>query len=241
MSNGESSAQGESGAFVDRVIQRGRLRLQNAPWVHRFDLLSRRQLQEFARQFWLFVDRFPRFLASLIGNCPDVGLRQVLVANLVDECGGVHRLSTADVSRAHPLLFVRFCRALGLTEDDLRVTRPSAGTRLLILEHEEAACRSPFLHGLGVIGLAGECQADKWVAVLEGLRSRNEFSEDELEFFAAHQPADEQHGTAIRNFLKRCLDKEDDRRLIESGAEAGITSRVAFWESLEQQLSTERS
>lgn len=61
-------------------------------------------LGTYARQYFQHVKQFPRYVSATHSNCEDIGPRQLLLENLVDEERG---------DRNHPELWLRFAEGIG--------------------------------------------------------------------------------------------------------------------------------
>src|SRR5438874_5137026 len=85
--------------------------------------LTRAELEEYARQYYHYALAFPTFVSAMHANCDDLGVRQLLLENLIEEERGEEN---------HPELWLRFCDALGLDRDAVRAGAPNAATRALI-------------------------------------------------------------------------------------------------------------
>ena len=61
--------------------------------------LSRETLREYAAQYYRHVEAFPRYLSAIHSRCDDLGTRQAILENLIDEERGAEN---------HPELWLRF-------------------------------------------------------------------------------------------------------------------------------------
>ncbi len=209
----------------------------NHPFLSKIGTLSIDQLKTFASQFYLYVRMFPRLMGAIVYNTPDESVRLPLILNLINECGGVRNLNGFDNQYTHPALFRVFTRALGIPEKELEATEPLPSTRQFIETYEHLYLQSPFLKAMGAVGPGTECAVPKmYLPILEGLRTQNHFSENDLHFFALHLPIDQEHCDMICEALAPYLNDEENRRLVREGALEALESRKQFWDGLEKEV-----
>ena len=86
------------------------------PFYRKWDegKLSMAEPQEYAKQYYHFVQNFPMFVSAVHSNCPDPEIRKMLVENITDEDG--FKSPVAD----HPALWMNFGKALGISEKEMQ-------------------------------------------------------------------------------------------------------------------------
>lgn len=178
--------------------------------------VSREDLKNLAVWFYHFTSLTPRVFGTIYANCPDPKVRRAILMNLVDEDTG-----ESGGTESHPDLAMRFCEALGMTREeaenhdlwpewrevaDWRVN--FAGTE----HHAVAMC---------TLSIAGESQFMRaCMRIAPALRKHYQMSARDVESWAAHIEADEEHsGTAFEIAATRITTPEHQealkRRLIE--------------------------
>jgi pyrroloquinoline-quinone synthase len=172
--------------------------------------LTRDELQEYARQYWHYALAFPTFLSGIHAHTDDLGVRQLLLENLIEEERGAEN---------HPELWLRFCESLGLDRDEVRAGSPNAATGALI-DCMRSLAREGALHeGLAAL-YAYESQVPAVAkAKIAGLAQYYEM--DAPQFFSVHEEADVHHSATSRDLLNRLCD--DDAKVAQA---EHATSRV---------------
>jgi pyrroloquinoline-quinone synthase len=116
----------------------------------------------------------------------------------------------------HVALWLRFCEGLGLTEEEVRTSRPNAETQALV-DGFRAACftQSP-AEGLGAM-YAYESQAPEIARQKIAGLARNYGIDDErtVSFFRVHQEADVAHSSAEREAIEAVVRSDSDRVRVE--------------------------
>jgi pyrroloquinoline-quinone synthase len=162
--------------------------------------LSRGELQEYARQYWHYALAFPTFISAMHAQCDDLGTRQLLLENLVEEERGAEN---------HPELWLRFCESLGLERDEVRNGAANDATRTLIATMRSLAREGALHQGLAAL-YAYESQIPSVAkAKLEGLAERYGIRAGrDVAFFAVHMEADVVHSETSRALLTSLCDSD---------------------------------
>jgi pyrroloquinoline-quinone synthase len=173
--------------------------------------LSREQLRQYAAQYFHHVLAEPTYLSNVHSNTPhfasdgtaDLGARQTILANLVDEEFG---------PKNHPALWRRFAASLGLSDAELAATRPLPATQRLIETFTEICRNRPYYAGLAALH-AFESQVPAIAAVkIDGLRRFYGFEDPAgFEFFTVHAEADVEHSAAEWALIERAADSDEKR------------------------------
>ena len=95
--------------------------------------LTRAQLGAWVCQHYQYVSQFPRWCATVYGDCPDADARDFLLENIVEEESGVK----------HVDLLIRFGEACGVSRHDVETARQLPTTRALTAWCYETS-RQPF-------------------------------------------------------------------------------------------------
>jgi pyrroloquinoline-quinone synthase len=148
--------------------------------------LSRDQLGAWAAQHYQYVSQFPRWCATVYGECPDADARDFLLENILEEESGTK----------HVDLLIRFAEACGTTKE--RVEDPdnmNAVTRGLQGWCYATAIREHFVVATAALVVGLESQVPSiYRKQLPPLLDSYGFTEDEVEFFDLHITSDEVHG-----------------------------------------------
>jgi pyrroloquinoline-quinone synthase len=169
-------------------------------------------LREYAKQYFHFEAAFPTFLSAVHSRCGPGPTRQAILENLWDEEQGAEN---------HLALWLRFCRALGLEEAEVRASEPNEATRALI-DGFDAACREGTVaQGLAAL-YAYESQAPAVAeAKIEGLRRFYHFEDaSNYAFFSVHRELDVEHSGAERAAVVAAATDESARRGLEEATRA---------------------
>jgi len=146
--------------------------------------LTRPQLGAWASQHYQYVSQFPRWCATVYGDCADADARDFLLENIVEEESGTK----------HVDLLIRFAEACGVSRAEVERTRQLPTTRGLTAWCFEMS-RAPFhvaAAGL-LVGLESQVPGI-YRRNLPPLTTHYGFTDHEVEFFAIHIEADEVHG-----------------------------------------------
>ena len=198
---------------LDAII--GQNKMLNHPFYQTWNMgkLSREALRGYAKQYYHFVQAFPRFLSATHANTPQLSVRQELLENLIEEERGEGN---------HPGLWTRFAEALG-------ISREEAGSDTILPEtqecvdtlHEITRDRS-YLAGVAAL-YAYESQIPEVAKVkIDGLRKfYGVHGERALSFFTVHQEADVYHSGGERKILaQHATTPEEQQVCLDAAREA---------------------
>ena len=73
--------------------------------------LTKPELQGYAKEYYRFESEFPRFLSAIHSRCEDLGMRQQILENLIDEERG---------EKNHPELWLRFAEGLDVDREEVK-------------------------------------------------------------------------------------------------------------------------
>jgi pyrroloquinoline-quinone synthase len=176
-------------------------------------------LRDYARQYFAFEVRLPRFLTALHSRAEDSATRAVLLDNAWDEEHGTEN---------HAELWLRFAESLGLTRDEVMTATANGSTQALVDTYKDLSERAPVAAGIAAL-YAYESQLPAVAdAKICGLEKHFGFTDvakrDGLTFFKAHRTIDVGHAAREREALERA---DVDGALV--GARAALT---AWWDFL---------
>ncbi|ACT69447.1 tena/thi-4 family [Neorickettsia risticii str. Illinois] len=181
--------------------------------------LSKRDLQEYACQYFNHVNETPRYLSTLHSKCLDMETRQVLLDNLIDEEKGEEN---------HPKLWLDFCSFIGLESKKVRNAKLLETTKNLSSTFFRLS-NSSVAEGIGAL-YAYERQipeiARVKIASLKKFHSVND--ERALKFFSVHEEADKWHSQECEDLIK-----EMDEHEKESARKGALELASALWRFLD--------
>ncbi|MEX2081583.1 MAG: CADD family putative folate metabolism protein [Dehalococcoidia bacterium] len=162
--------------------------------------LEMAQLQEYARQYYHFELAFPRYLSAIHTRTEDPEIRQLILDNLWDEEHG---------PRNHPVLWLEFAAALGLSPEDVVQSAPNAQTAALVGHFQRAANEAPVAEAMATLfAYEGQVPAIAWQKI-KGLTENYGFQPAQFEFFSVHLVADIAHSGAEMQAIETLCEDED--------------------------------
>ncbi|MEM6672320.1 MAG: iron-containing redox enzyme family protein [Planctomycetota bacterium] len=198
--------------------------------------------RELARWYHGYSSRFPLYLQAVIQRLQREDHRELLGENLAEERGRLDPderetieslgIDIADVDGVpHPVLFERYCDAVGITAD-IRRTAPSAtlewrSTFLGALRAGSAA------FGVGALGLATESiVAATYEKILDGLKRVDGLDRRDMVFFELHCHVDDQHQEDLLEIACDLAAENGGMAELERGMLASLELRANFWDAL---------
>lgn len=158
------------------------------------------KLQEYARQYYHFEAAFPRYLSSIHARTDSPQIRQLLLDNLWDEEHG---------DRNHPVLWLEFAAALGVSGDQVKNATLRPETRALIDHFNGTSREAPLAEALGTLfAYEGQVPAIAWQKI-KGLTEHYNFEPRQFEFFSVHLVADIAHAGAEMQSIAMATEDED--------------------------------
>jgi pyrroloquinoline-quinone synthase len=180
-------------------------------------------LLEYARQYYAFETRLPRFLTALHARSEDRAVRTALLSNAWDEEHGEHN---------HAELWLRFAESLGLSRREVTDATPNESTRALVDTYRDLAENAPVEAGVAAL-YAYESQLPAVAdAKISGLNAHYGFTAADkqpgLTFFEVHRAIDVEHAVAERTIVESSLDTGDQAHG-ESIARGARRALEAWW------------
>lgn len=161
--------------------------------------LTREDLAHYARQYYAQESRFPRYLSAVHSNCPDAGVRKVLLDNLNEEEAGYEN---------HPELWLRFAGAVGADRPSVQDAALHAKTQDCLSAFDRLS-RGGWQAGMAALYAYEAQQPAVARTKIEGLKNRYGLdSKDALGFFQVHESADEWHSRSERDILSKELERD---------------------------------
>lgn len=185
--------------------------------------LVKKDLQEYACQYFNHVKEFPKYLSAIHTNCDDIKIRQVILGNLIDEEQGEEN---------HPELWLRFGKALDV--DRVNVENAALLPSTIALANTFVSLvKKSLAEGLGAL-YAYERQvpevAKTKIASLK--KFYNISKEEELKFFTVHIEADEWHAQECEDLIKSL--NEEQQSVAKVAAVTLAKSLWGFLDGMEQ-------
>ena len=180
---------------LDAVIKQHQM--LNHPFYQTWTMgkLSSEALREYAKQYYHFVQAFPTLLSATHANTPHLSVRQELLENLIEEERGEGN---------HPGLWMKFAEALGVSEEEARMTELLPETKEAIETLRAQTRDGSYLEGVSAL-YAYESQIPEVAKVkIEGLKEFYGITDKTaLSFFTVHQEADVYHSGGERAILEQ--------------------------------------
>lgn len=211
-------------ALLDGEVQQRHL--LNHPFYQRWSAgeLSRGELEEYARQYYHYALAFPTFLSGMHAHTEDIGIRQYLLENLIEEERGPEN---------HPELWLRFCEALALDRSDVASAAPNAAT-IALIDRMRSFARSEALHeGLAAL-YAYESQIPAVAkAKIDGLAAWYGITaRRDVAFFSVHMTADVLHAGTARALLEELCDTPEKCEQARAAAARTLEQLYGFLDAV---------
>ena len=187
--------------------------------------LPRTQLQYFVRQYHYFCKHFVKVLEGLLFRTPidELGMRVELTKTLYSELGA------GDSTRAHLALLTKFARAVGLSEQELKVTDPSDATRSYLQALHHLFIESDYQTALGAELAVEITAASEFRYFYPGLQHYAMFSEQDLTFFRLHLEEEICHGNWLMDAVRQTARSRHDLERVARGARHTADAWHEFW------------
>lgn len=172
--------------------------------------LGREQFGIFAGHWYRGIKDAPRYFSAMHANCPEPVARACILENLICE-----ETTLAGGSDTHPELMLRFCRALGRSDDEVEAQPALQENEDLWRWTLETCLRNSFQIGVTVTGLAHEYQfPTTYRVIVKALREQFEMTDDEIEFWIVHIKGDEGHSDSALNLVASYTKTDAVRRQV---------------------------
>lgn len=220
--------------FFEQTINETAKALISSPILQQLDILPKGQLHFLFSQIYYLVESFPGLLAALVLQTNDENILFSIIDNLIDECGGIERIQNRDYSATHSRLLKSFIEKLSNTD---AVAEKSIHTKLMLSNFKKLFINSTFIEALGAMAAMEGASVQWFNHLFQKLKTRNEFSTQDLYFFELHTVMDEAHGSALKDVLIPLLTKYDNYALFKSGADTAALISKNFYLGLAEEIS----
>ena len=218
----------------------------NHPWLEAMAECSFPDMawavRDFAWHYHGYSSWFPHYLAAVIGSMDREEHRELLQENLNEENGELGAEERATLKTVgidpetvdgvpHPVLFRRFCRAMGIGEEALgnphqSTVRWRSRFRRFLESSSPAA-------GVGALGLGTESIV-KHISdqILPAIRSLPLLSREDYVFFELHCVVDDQHQADLLEVAQDLITTAEARRELRRGMLTALDLRCQLWDRL---------
>ena len=199
-------------------------------------------LKQFAIQYHGYTSWFPHYLRSVIRRLDREDHRLLLNRNLEEERGQLDEDDLTALRQIgidpndilgipHPVLFRRFCTAMGITDRQLAQPGPQAVRwRTRFLRFLESATPA---QAVGALGLGTEhIVRPVYEHILAGIRRIGILDREDYVFFELHCLVDDQHQEDLLTVAKELVLGQEGIEELRSGMETALELRCDFWDHL---------
>jgi pyrroloquinoline-quinone synthase len=213
---------------------------QNHPlWNHEFLVRCRTgqltlpEVQVLAVQMYKFSKEFNRILASILSRCPDESAQLVIMDNLFDEMG------QGDLNQAHPELFRRFTREIGIADDALAIAPTAPETLNMIATYLDIPHQYGYLAALGAVCFASEgIVSSLYSQLYRGIIGAAPFPKDSLIFFEVHIHVDDSHAANLARLIEPRVTTQDQAAEVNRAILQAMDARVQFFDGIQRQVAS---
>ena len=172
----------------------------------------------FALEHTVFADEFPRWFGNIIGNCPELDVRQYMIENMY-----VEEVTDPTISTGHYESMVDFCVALGSERAAVYAYKGRSYTKMALAYWDRASRAWPWLEAFAAVaGL--EAARGPAVARLGNIASLNRkvweplgLPDEALSHWSAGEVADFPeggHGDMTLKILSKYADTADKQAIV---------------------------
>jgi pyrroloquinoline quinone (PQQ) biosynthesis protein C len=177
------------------------------------------QVREWAKQMYIMLNHTGRSNGYIYANCPDPVLRTFLANVIVDE-----ESSTQCGSDSHINLHAKFCRAIGISNDELRNERPVKQVKEGLEWLMDVRKNRP--SALALSTSVEEPAVGFWQFLADAFRAKYGLSDDDVEMFVVHVEGDKDHGDLGSKLMLDYAITQEKQREVLAMVKAGVEN---FW------------
>jgi pyrroloquinoline-quinone synthase len=207
-------------------------------WNHAFlvkcrsENLTIEDVKVLAGQMYKFCKEFSRILSHILACCSDVDIQLVILSNLLDETG------LGNPHMAHPELFRRFTRALGIDDLSLEAIPANPETTNLIDTYFNLGSEYGYLAALGAVCFTSEGIVNSLYAQLQtGILSAQTFPKESLIFFDLHIDLDGDHALKMATLLETKITSTEEAMNINRAIVKAMDARYEYFNGIQRQAS----
>lgn len=181
--------------------------------------LSKSAMSDYAKQYYCFVNNFPRFIALVYSKCENSISRRILLENLIIEGNGRNNKAKT---------WSQFAIHLGLIEYDIEHAVPSKTTEFAINQYWNL-CNESYQSGLGALFTYEFYIPSLALMQMKALKKYYDIrNKDALRFFNSYQDIDMWDSDKISTLIVKTFKK--DHIIIY---DAAIAAHQAIWTFLD--------
>jgi pyrroloquinoline-quinone synthase len=179
-----------------------------------------------------FSKEFNRILASILSCCQDEAAQLVILENLFDEMG------QGDINQAHPELFRRFTRTLGIDDETLAALPTAPETLALVETYLRIPHQYGYLAALGAVCYASEgIVSSLYTQLYNGIVGAAPVPKESLIFFEVHIDVDDSHAAKLAAVIEPRLNHSEEDIKIKLAIVEAMDARVQFFNGIQRQIS----
>ncbi|AGT68297.1 dehydrogenase [Chlamydia trachomatis] len=172
--------------------------------------LTKEQLQAYAKDYYLHIKAFPKYLSAIHSRCDDLEARKLLLDNLMDEENGYPN---------HIDLWKQFVFALGVTPEELEAHEPSEAAKAKVATFMRWCTGDSLAAGVAAL-YSYESQIPR--IAREKIRGLTEYfgfsNPEDYAYFTEHEEADVRHAREEKALIEMLL-KDDADKVLEASQE----------------------
>ncbi len=189
------------------------------------------EVQVLAVQMYKFSKQFNRILATILAECPDEQAQWVILDNLLDEMG------QGDLSQAHPELFRRFTRGIGISDHELDSIPATPETSAMIKTYLNLAHQYGYLAALGAVCFASEGIVNSlYTQIYQGIQGQTPLPDEALVFFNVHIHVDDEHAANLATLIEPRIHSDFQAMNIHRAVLEAMDARVHFFDGIQRQV-----
>ncbi|WP_375793780.1 CADD family putative folate metabolism protein [Chlamydia sp. 12-01] len=167
--------------------------------------LTKEQLKAYAKDYYLHIKAFPRYLSAVHSRCDNLEARKLLLDNLMDEETGYPN---------HIDLWKNFAYALGVTEEELESHVPSAAAQKKVDTFLRWCTGDSLSAGVSALYTYESQIPTVAETKISGLKQYFGFTAPEdYEYFTVHQDVDVRHAREERELIETLLNSDCNKVL----------------------------
>lgn len=220
--------------YFDEEVQKSVSNLLQVPILNRLGKLNNEQLGYFFSQIYYFVDAFPGYLGILLWKTNNNDVRFAIADNLVDEYGGLERITKRNFSGMHSNLLKNFIESIDTTNKGL--VAKSESTQKLLDSFDDLFINSSLIEAFGSMACMENIGPPWFKLLYNQLNERKIFSKEDLFFFSLHINVDVEHGDILKKALIPLLKNADSYNLLQKGINTAASNWYKFYEGITEEM-----
>ncbi|AEB56009.1 MULTISPECIES: CADD family putative folate metabolism protein [Chlamydia] len=167
--------------------------------------LTKDQLKAYAKDYYLHIKAFPRYISAIHSRCDNLEARKLLLENLMDEEAG---------NPNHIGLWKNFAYALGVTEEELENHVPSAAAQKKVDTFLRWCSGDSLSAGISALYTYESQIPAVAESKISGLKQYFGFTSPEgYEYFSVHKDVDVKHAREEKVLIETLLNNDCNKIL----------------------------